>query len=211
MKLRFIVGDTNKYCSHIWKVVTCKEDVYIMCGSGRQHKISLHGSGVCHSAVTQEHMADFNIEPGKRTNVRWKLSLEENESAIALTVIIPFDQLADRSASISPNKQISRIPTPPIGTAAVIYFIKTKSGQSEINWILDPGVKCLHTLRLQSGDTLSILYRYTQQFNEMVGQQKKLLSCMANIAKTKTSRQITGGFVVVEDAQGRMYWIELKL
>ena len=44
-----------------WYVKIKRDDVYIMSGSGKFHKISLHGSGVCHSAVPQDEIVRLGV------------------------------------------------------------------------------------------------------------------------------------------------------
>ncbi len=72
---KFIVDGAFSKCSQVWTVKSWKNDVYIMDHRGKEHKISLHVSGICHSAVTREESSRFSLTPKQRRNVEWKLSL----------------------------------------------------------------------------------------------------------------------------------------
>ena len=210
-KIKFVVGNSAKWCSKVWTVRILHNDVYIMCGSGKYHKVSLHGSGVCHSAVTKEQAERFNISPMQRTNVRWKVNPQTDESVIAFTALISFEQMADRSASFAFSDNILSIPTPPVSTAAVIYFVKTRSNGKIVNWQFDSSAQLLTSIQLQSGDTLSIIYRYTAEFNHLIAECKSQATKFAQLAQKIALRKATSGFYVVSDSQDRMYYIELNL
>lgn len=211
IKFKFVVGNTSKWCSKVWNIKIKRDDVYIMCGSDKYHKISLHSSGVCHSAIAQEHMQRFDLKREERTNVRWISSPDIYESCLAFSILVAFDQMDNRSASFSFPDDLLKIPPPPVSSAVHVQFIKTNSCGKEIKWHLDPGIHLLHSVQLKSGDTLSIIYYNTNSFNPLIEQCKSYLASFATQIQPLTSHKLTSGFITAFDNSNKPYHIELKL
>ena len=205
---KFIVGKQGERSSKVWSVKVRKSDVYIMNAQGKQHKISLHKSGVCHSAVTKESCEHFGMTPEQRTSVRWKLSLEDYESAVAFSLIFHYDQLQSCENS---QGVIQEIPMPPINAAAVVQFVKTKANNKDVAYELADGLHLLRSIKLDADYVLTVIYYYTNQFNSLVK------SCEEKIHKTLESRMPpkplipNGGFVTVFDKKGQAYYVEISL
>lgn len=214
-KFQFVVGNTDKWCSKPWRVKFNRDDVYIMCGdettAGKYHKISLHKSGTCHSAITWEKMSQFNLTPEQRTALQWQIKPKEGESFIAFTILIAFDQLDDRTSAAKEMSGFVRIPTPPIFSSAVILFIKTNSQGKPIHWDLAPGVHLLYSEDLPSGNTVSIVYYYTNAFNHLIKQCTQLLHEKADENPPPAPLRASSGFVTVTDSNGNYYHKEIKL
>lgn len=210
MKIKFVVGNADALCSKVWTVKIRRDDVYIMCGSGKYHKVSLHGSGICHSALTSDQAEKFGVPFEKRTNVRWTASPNENEYVIAFSALISYDQLDDKAGSMNTASNLLRIPTPPIGSVAAVYFVKANTGGKEIEYQLEDSVHLLHSVKLHSGMFFSILYSYTTSFNSLIqATNAQFMNLKENLQKT-TDKHLTSGFVVVSDSKKQMYYIELK-
>ena len=210
MKIKFVVGNANTFCSKVWTVKIHRDDIYIMCGSGKYHKVSLHGSGVCHSALTSDQAKNFSMPFEKRTNVRWTASPNENECMVAFTALISYDQLDDKSEDMSAASNLLRIPTPPICSAVVVYFVKANVGEKEVEYQLEDGIHLLQSVKLKSGIVFSILYSYTTAFNSLIqAANTKFLELKEKLQRT-TDKQLTSGFTVVSDNKNQMYYIELK-
>lgn len=209
-KFRFIIGDSNKWHSNLWRVKIKHDDVYIMCGSGKYHKISLHGSGVCHSAVPKEEMFRFNLTPEQRTAIRWKIQPEAGQSQIAFTILIAFDQLRKYSTGPLPD-DCFHIPTPPVFSAVVVQFVKTRAEGKRLNWDLPPGVHLLISENLRSGDNISAIYYYSTAFNGLIEKSKKTLSFYAASLQPDPPLVLSSGFVTASDSARNFYHIELKL
>lgn len=210
-KIKFIVGSTDVCCSKLWQVKFKRDDVYVMSDSGKYHKISLHASGVCHSAVTAEQMSRFNMTPEQRTAVRWTVLPDINEARVAFTILVAFSELRDQSARQTHEDSVLRIPTPPVSTAAVIHFVKARTQGKPIFWNLAPGIHLLHSEVLASGDTMSIIYNYTSAFNNLIQQCKGKLSNIASNIQPPAPLKLSSGFVTAFDSDGNPYYIELKL
>ena len=210
-KIKFIVGSTDICCSKLWRVKFKRDDVYIMSDSGKDHKISLHASGVCHTAITAEQMSRFNMTPEQRTAVRWSVLPDINEARVAFTILVAFSELRDQSARRTHENDVLRIPTPPVSTAAVIHFVKTKSQGKTIRLRLAPGIHLLHSEMLASGDTMSIIYYYTSAFNDLIQQCKEKLTGIASNVQPPAPLKLSSGFITAFDSHGNPYHIELKL
>lgn len=209
-KFRFIVGNSSEWCSNLWYVKIKRDDVYIMCGSGKYHKISLHGSGICHSAVPKEEIFRFNLTPEQRTAIRWKVQPEAGQSQIAFTILIAFDQMRNHGTG-GLSSECIRIPTPPVFSAAVIQFIKTRAEGKPLKWSLPPGIHLLASEALSSGDYISAIYYYSTAFNDLIEKSKRTLKFYAARLQPDPPLVLSSGFVTASDRNRNFYHIELKL
>lgn len=209
-KIRFIVGTSDEWCSKPWYVKIKRDDVYIMSGSGKFHKISLHGSGVCHSAVPQDEIVRLGITPEQRTAIRWKVQPEAGQAQLAFTILIAFDQMKKRVGRNVDSNYI-RIPTPPIYSAAVIQFIKTRAEGKSVTWELAPGIKLLASVPLASGDNIAIIYYYSNAFNHLIEDSKAALKKIAMRLHPEPPLRLSSGFVTASDRNHNFYHIELKI
>lgn len=204
------MGSTNEWCSKTWYIKIKRDDVYIMCGSGKFHKISLHGSGICHSAVNKDKIGCLGITPEQRTAIRWKVRPEAGQAQLAFTILIAFDQMDKRPSNIVDGSCI-RIPTPPICSAAVIQFIKLRAEGLAVTWELAPKVKLLASVKLASGDHIAIIYYYSTAFNHLIEKSKATLQKYAMQLRPEPPLELSSGFVTASDRNNNFYHIELKL
>lgn len=159
---KFMVGKPDSLCSRIWSVKIRKNDVYIMNEMGKEHKISLHKSGICHSAVTKESAEKFGMTSEQRRAVEWKL--KDDKSNIAFAILFPNSQLRNRNKKNSKTDNILYIPIPPICSSVVLYVVKINYAGDLQNLVfdLDKGLHHLHSVQLASGDIITLLYFYTE-------------------------------------------------
>ena len=209
-KLKFVVGSSPRRCSRIWTVKIKQDDVYIMDGSGKYHKITLHGSGVCHSAIPSEQIAHFNMTREQRTAVRWKIVPQSGETLVALTVLMAFDQLGDRPSQSTFPADVFVIPTPPIHSAVAIYFVKSNSNEKMVEYQLENDIHLICSVPLQSGNTLAILYHYTNCFNALIDECKTIVSTSVAELQSTTTKKITSGFMMISNGNNSNYYIGLK-
>lgn len=208
---KFVVDGAFSKCSQVWSVKIRKSEVYIMDCRGKEHKISLHSSGICHSAVTREASARFSLSPKQRRNVEWKLSLNHGESAIAFSIIFPYDQITFSPDNLNIAADVFHISPPSIGEAVVVQFYKTKADGNNVQYTIADGLHLLHSVVLESGDVLSVIYYYTNNFNDLINEAKKRLRNFAQKQPCPPNLVLTSGFVTVFDQASIPYHIEINL
>ena len=208
---KFVVDGAFSKCSQVWAVKIRKNDVYIMDHRGKEHKISLHASGICHSAVTRETSPRFSLTPEQRCNVEWKLSLNHGESAIAFSIIFPYDQITHSPEAMNISADTLHIPPPSIGEAVVVQFYKTRANGCNIRYTLADGVHLFHSVALESGDVLSAIYYYSSSFNNLINEAKKRIKDFAQKQSCPKDLVLTSGFVNPFDNSGIPYHIEINL
>lgn len=208
---KFMVGTPESLCSRIWSVKIRKNDVYIMNELGKDHKISLHESGICHSAVTKETAEKFGLALKQRRAVEWNLKDDKNN--IAFAILFPHSQLRNRKNKNIKANNILHIPIPPIYSSVVLYVVKTHYTGSlqNLTFALDKGMHHLHSVQLASEDVITLFYRYTAEFNSLIKETEKMMYAVTMKHVPKSPLKITSGFVTVNDSNGIYYQLEINL
>lgn len=208
---KFMVGRPDSICSRTWSVKIRKNDVYIMNEMGKAHKISLHESGICHSAITKESAENFGMTPEQRRAVEW--ILKDDKINIAFAILFPHSQLRNRKNKNSTTNNILYIPIPPICSSVVLYVVKTHYTGNMQNVILDldKGLHHLHSVQLASGDIITLLYFYTERFNSLIKEAEKRIYAFTAKNMPKPPLKVTSGFATVNDSDGIYYQVEVNL
>ena len=210
---KFIVGNPDSLCSKVWSVKIRKNDVYIMDAAGKDHKISLHESGICHSAVTRESASRFNLSPSQRRAVEWKLN---NQIDIAFAIIIHNSQLSKHNYKSIKKDNLYSIPILAIESAVVIDFIKIPHSSAlerfnDFKLKSDKNIHYLHYVQLDCGDIIAVRYQYTSSFNKLVMEAQNKVKMYAKSTPHSPSQTLSSGFATVCDAYGYYYRIEVNL
>ena len=210
---KFIVGNPDSLCSKVWSVKIRKNDVYIMDAAGKDHKISLHESGICHSAVTRESASRFNLSPSQRRTVEWKL---KNQIDIAFAIVIHNSQLSMHNYKSIKKDNVYSIPIPAIESAVVIDFIKIPHSSAleqfnDFKLKTDKNIHYLHHVQLDCEDIFVVRYQYTLSFNKLVIDAQKKVKMYAKSTPLPLGQNLSSGFVTVCDAHGYYYRIDINL
>lgn len=175
---RIVVGLDDCFSSAIWSVLIRGSDVIIMNQHGSEHKITLHKSGECHSAITSEHWDStrekFNLNPQSRCNNKWFIDVPSLGYADAFNLVFPFDEIKDRSGKSKQSlKELVRVPLllAPLSpyeqkaNSTIIKFIKAKPeiDENALSRLLH--VTIIKSINLNSEENLLVGYYYTNDLS----------------------------------------------
>lgn len=206
---KLVVGRAERFFSKVWAVKIRKDDIYIMDRNGKDHKVSLHASGICHSAITKEaNEKYFHMSPKQRCATKWIIDINQMMVGDAYNIVVPYNQLREQPPI---PDSVLRIPGPLQPFSVVIKFIKTRADVAQIDFLSPPTIYPLHTVKLASGEKLWVVYYYTVDLNTVIESAYQMLTRVALSAKPKEPLKLTSGFVSVEDSKKRQYHIDFWL
>lgn len=182
---RIAVGLDDSFSSRVWTVVTSGEgDVFIMDRHGREHKITLHKSGECHSAVTSDSWdaisRKFRLSYKSRCNNKWFVDATTLGYVDAFNLVFPYTQLKDRRDEMKPStKELLRVPfsSAPLSLhgqithSTIIKFIKATPEAEETNIEKALNINIIKSVKLNCAENLLIGYYHT---NELANQLQVL-------------------------------------
>ena len=172
---KIMVGSFNTLHSTVWSIKLRKGDVYLMTDSGgNAHKVSLHKSGIVHSALTQEKYKDFEMEHNDRTRVRWSKALQLNQADIMYSIIFPHSELYEASLN-TPLEGVLQVPLSEKHEATVVNFIKVRTDAGRISLCCSNSNKTqsLHSVKIDDEHFLNVSYYHTSLLNDEIRQARK--------------------------------------
>lgn len=208
---KFAVGGPERIYSEIWSVKIRHSDVYICSRHGKDHKISLHESGICHSAVTRETSGRFGLTAQQRRAVEWTVDTAHSGWADAFTLLIPYGQLRPQPPDASVPPQLLCIPCPDAPLTVAVKFFKTRADVDKLTFEAPCPIHPLRSVRLSSGECLTAVYFYTAEFNSVIESAGERLRELARKLPVSEGVKLTDGFVSVSDAAGHYYHIGYRL
>jgi hypothetical protein len=108
---RFAVGDQDSPRSSIWRLWSNSDEIYLGVRSKAGiFKLSFHGSGVCHFALTsqfaEEVSEQLKLTRQERTISRWRRSVAPDNEKLLYCVVVP--QFCLRSEPLN-NEDIGKV------------------------------------------------------------------------------------------------------
>lgn len=208
---KFAVGSPDRLYSEIWSVKIRHSDVYICNRHGKDHKISLHESGICHSAVTREASGRFGLTAQQRRAVEWTVDTAHSGWADAFTLLLPYELLRPQPPDAPVPPQLLCIPCPDTPLAVAVKFLKTRADVGALTFEAPYPIHLLRSVRLASGECLTAVYFYTAEFNSVIGSANNRLRDLTRKLPLSEGAKLSGGFVSVSDAAGHYYHIGYRL
>ena len=167
---KLAIGDEQAIYSKVYSVLVRKNDIYLR--GNKEHKISIHGSGVCHSAMTSEEASAWKIPIEERTANRWKANSKE-QAEFLFGFVFPFWGLNSTTEENLSSTQVKYIPYPPLNHDVIIMFAKSNVP------LLVPGtektIALPWELQLPNGNYFTTFCFYEKNFAPSANQIKHLL------------------------------------
>jgi hypothetical protein len=131
-----------------------------MAGMAGSQKLSLHSSGICRQAYTQEEMSDTS--ESDRVHARWRRRTKPYDGiTYALVVGFPSDFLST-SLKLEP-KQVRWIPASPLGGTTLIEFVFNTLGPDSIeNFAQRHGRTIVDYAVLPNGEMFVVTWLHTE-------------------------------------------------
>ncbi len=160
--IRFAIGNKRNIFSEVWTLWVQKSDVYLTTDMmSSKAKISLHESGICHLAITQEYLTNNKNPPkelrDKRSLKRWvrgktpSLGFQE-----AMSVHIASFEEWKNPITIPKDKKISILDVPCNTKCLKVGIFYTKN----IEGLLECPYPVLKSFPLKNGEFVNIVYTY---------------------------------------------------
>lgn len=133
LKLRFAVCDPSGNHSAVWFASSFKDDVYVGTRAmGRVSKISLHRSGICRDAFTQQHGVPSTMKD--RPVLKWKRKptppAGTGQGSRAIWLAFPTDYLGSNTDLLP--QTVTRVNAAPSGQATFIEMVFIRETESKI-------------------------------------------------------------------------------
>lgn len=164
-KVRFAIGENGKLYSELWTLWHNKSDVYLTSKSfGGRLKLSLHESGVCQYAFTQDFFsANENVfKPGfnDRTWHRWRRGHASPTSAVHAVTIVFASCQEWEDYEPAPDESAVLLPRPPHGYCFEIAVIFVPSPYAQF----EPGdeARPIAEFGLPSGEFVSVFAGFNE-------------------------------------------------
>ncbi len=211
---KFIVGEPDGLHSKVWSVKLRNGDIYIMTNRGNWHKISLHKSGMVHSAITKEKYDFFGMTQKQRLGAQWNKALNINECGNMFNIIFPHSELYCNALDSVPEKTM-KVSISSENKSIVIAFLKLRTHEEQVTLELSHTEKIhiLHTVKIDKDHYLITCYYYTNRFDTIIKNcRDKLKQHTENIPKPKEGIKLTSGFVTITDTTYQTpYYIEFNI
>lgn len=209
-RFEFCVGTSNSHRSTIWKIVVNKSEIYIIPTFSKNYfKISLHGSGVCQLAITEEHLSEYNLSKEERPSQRWKCEIGDRNANIVFSLTFLNCFLVDFSDKEILNECVALITPPEDEKYTEILFYKVKA-TLPVDGYIPKEYKILSCFQLDNGELLLILYHYPvfSDQNKQVfvdGYRKAIAFKEQSNIKTK----MVPGYLSTDCVNGYVRYIEI--
>jgi hypothetical protein len=191
-KFKFCVGSSNEHRSNIWTVVQNKADVYMISRSfGKDFKVSIHGSGINQSAVTQDFMKKHDIPETERLAERWHYDAESANPQIIFSICFLSNQLIDFSDIDELDNDIIIIPDA-IENCYVEVLVYKLIETPATEWNIPLGYHVLRHNTLSNGKMLVFMYHYPKLLEEHI----KMIDDMSSLMRNKKNELGIGNRVV---------------
>ncbi|KQY03520.1 hypothetical protein ASE23_11935 [Rhizobium sp. Root73] len=165
--LRFAIGD-DEPLSEIWTVTVNRSDVYLSSsGFNSVMKLSLHQSGVCQMATSQqlyeERLSVLEGGPDSRTVLRWKRCITpDTGGALAARIIFAACGRWPNPSTAKASKPPLLLPCPPEGYGVELTIFYSKEDPRQHTHDIQQEMNLISVLKLANDDCVSFFGRFLE-------------------------------------------------
>lgn len=163
-RFRFGVGVGDRLLSSPWVIFCGKNDLYMgLRNMAHTLKLSIHGSGVCHFALTsrfwESGMKDALNPPSERALIRWhRAEVPRTGAAEVVSVLFPRDHQS-LAGHKPPSKSFHLVPPAPSGMAVRVAIAESMEDPHTLELKLRRFGVPVGYYRFDDGRSLSVVMR----------------------------------------------------